>query len=81
MKAKYDGELIKITPRFRKALEELMAAECEMMALAEPNLAYCWTWGHCEIKDLASQNGLSFTFGGDGCDRLNRKRFSVTVPN
>jgi len=81
MHAKYDDETVRITPRFRKALEELMAAECEMMAKNDPKYADCWTWGHCEIADLCRMDGLRFTFGGDDCERSSRKRFSVTVAN
>ena len=65
MKAKYDTEEITITPRFKAALIELMKAECGMMAKNAPEYANCWTWGHCEIHDLAHTNGLQFQFGGD----------------
>lgn len=80
MNAKYDDTTIRITPRFRKALEELLAAECEMMAKNDPTHADCWTWGRCEIQDLSSERGLCFTFGGDE-DKPEGKRFAVTVAN
>lgn len=80
MNAKYDTETIKLTPRFIKALEELMAAECEMMAKAEPENAECWTWGKCEVGDLCKQKGLDFTYGGDE-DFEGGKRFRVLSAN
>lgn len=80
MKARYDDTEITLTPRFTKALEELMAAQCEMMAEAEPEYAHCWTWGRCEVADLCSTRGLRFTFGGDDDTKPAGPRFAVTVP-
>lgn len=62
---KYDTEEIKPTARFTEALKELMRAEMEMMQIAEPETADCWTWGICEVGDLASAKGLRFEFGGE----------------
>lgn len=64
--AKYDTEELKLTARFEEALKELMRAEMEMMRLHEPEDAECWTWGVCDIDDLASARGLRFEFGGEG---------------
>ena len=80
MKAQYDTEEIEITPRFKAALIELMKAECEMMAEHEPERAECWTWGHCEIGDLANSNGLRFQYGGDE-DKPKGARFQVYAEN
>ena len=41
---KYDTEEIKPTSRFIEALKELIRAEMEMMQIAEPETADCWTW-------------------------------------
>jgi len=65
MKIKYDQEEVELTARFENALIELMKAECEMMALAEPHMKRCWTWGRCTVGDLAYVKGLSFVYGGD----------------
>ena len=62
---KYDTEYIKPTGRFVEAIKELMRAEMEMMRNAEPEFDDCWTWGICEVGDLASAKGLQFTFGGE----------------
>lgn len=62
--ARYDTEELELTPRYVEALKELMRAEMEMMRLHEPDTADCWTWGICEVGDLASARGLSFEFGG-----------------
>lgn len=80
MKVKYDTTTITMTRRFRDALQELMAAQCEMMAKAQPDYANCWTWGECRVEDLARTNGLSFTFGGDDdFGRNHKQRFSVVA--
>ena len=63
--AKYDTEDLKITGRFIEALKELIWAELEMMRAHDPETADCWTWGICEITDIAMTNGLSFQFGGE----------------
>ncbi len=63
--AKYDTEEIELTPRFIEALQEVMIAELEMMGEQDHEDAECWTWGICEIGDLADGRGLSFQFGGD----------------
>lgn len=63
--AKYDTEEIELTPRFIEAIQELLEAELEMMQQQKQENAECWTWGVCEIGDLADSNGLSFEFGGD----------------
>lgn len=78
MNAKYDTTTVKVTPRFKRALKELMAAQCEMMAQAEPEYADCWTWGNCKIADLSSMRGLQFTFGGDD-DKPKGARFTVSA--
>ncbi len=65
MKVKYDEEELELTPRFYDALVEAMCAECEMMAKAKSHNADCWTWGRCEISDLAASNGIAFYFGGE----------------
>lgn len=80
MKAKYDTEEITITPRFKAAIIALMKAECEMMAKNDPENAECWTWGHCEIHDLATFRGLQFQFGGDE-DKPKGARFRVYSAN
>jgi len=80
MKAQYDTEEIKITPRFKAALIELMKAECEMLTLNEPDNADCWTWGICEVDDLSRSSGLQFTFGGDE-DKAAGARFKVIPAN
>ncbi len=51
---------IKLTPRFRAALEEVIRAELEMMQPSE-----LWKWGQVTIKDLASSVGLQWEFGAD----------------
>lgn len=65
MKAYYDREPIELTDEFVRALERLIEAQLEMMQKAEPELADCWAWGVCYVKDLAHQQGLSFQFGGE----------------
>ena len=77
MKATYDQRDIKVTPRFKNALIELMKAQCEMMAENEPDFAECWTWGRVEIGDIATYQGLSFEFGGDE-DKPKGHRFTVS---
>lgn len=62
--AKSDAEEIPLTPRFVAALKELMAAECEMMSLYSPESAPAWTWGRCQISDLAIEGGVVFNYGG-----------------
>ena len=62
---KYDTEEIKPTSRYVEAIKELMRAEMEMMKMAEPETADCWTWGICEVGDLATAKGLQFEFGGE----------------
>ena len=80
MKAQYDTEEIKITPRFKAALIELMKAKCEMMAINEPDNPYCWTWRICELGDPAKSCGLQFEFGGDE-NKLKGARFRVIPAN
>lgn len=63
--AKYDGEYLKLTERYKSALHELILAELEMVREHEPDNADCWTWGYCEVGDIARFNGLGFCFGGD----------------
>ena len=63
--AKYDTENLKLTPRFIEAVKELLRAELQMMKDHEPENAECWTWGICEIGDLANARGLQFEFGGE----------------
>lgn len=65
MRIRYDDIEVETTERFDKALIELAASECEMMRLAEPRNAHCWTWGRVIVGDLASTKGLEFEFGGD----------------
>lgn len=62
---KHDTVKIKPTQRFIHALKELMRAEMEMMREAEPEYADCWTWGVCEVGDLATAKGLQFEYGGE----------------
>lgn len=76
MKALYDTEEIKVTPRFKAALIELMKAQCEMMQENEPDMSECWTWGICEVGDIATARGLQFEFGGDE-DKPAGARFRV----
>ena len=45
--AKYDKDELKLTDRYKAALNELMAAELEMMREHEPDMADCWSWGIC----------------------------------
>lgn len=65
MKVKYDDVEICLTPRFIAALEELMLAELGMMQEQDKFSPECWTWGICEVGDLASLKALSFEFGGE----------------
>ena len=65
MKVKYDEKELELTPRFYDALVEVMRAECEMMTKVESHNADCWTWGRCEVSNLATANGLAFHFGGE----------------
>ncbi len=76
MKAKYDIETIKLTPRFIKAIKELMAAECETMQKNKIMDAEYWTCGRCLVNNLSSSNCLEFTYGGDE-DFEGKKRFKV----
>jgi hypothetical protein len=62
---KYDTEIVKPTERFELALKELMRAEMDLMINHEPDYKKCWTWGICEVGDIAGSNGLSFEFGGE----------------
>lgn len=78
MHAKWDDTTVKLTPRYKRAIEDLMAATCEMMREAEPRYAQYWTWGRCEVTNLARTDGLRFTYGGDA-DRPKGKRFAVTT--
>lgn len=78
MKTKYAGETITLTPRFIKALKELMKAECEIMAGVGPEHADLWTWGKCDVSDLGMSNYLSFHYGGDE-DRPPGPRWQVRV--
>lgn len=63
--AKYDTENLVLTERYKSALNELMAAELEMMREHEPDMADCWEWGVCHVGDLARKDGLEFTYGGN----------------
>ena len=76
MTAIYETEQIKITPRFKAALIELMKAECAMMVEHQPDSAELWTWGTCELGDLANNDGLRFYYGGDD-DKPKGDRFKV----
>lgn len=78
LRARFDDQLISLTPRFVGALIELMRAECAMMD-SLPGLAGRW-WGRCTIHDLADARGLEFQYG----DRASlpadgRDRFAVVV--
>ncbi|KKM19827.1 hypothetical protein LCGC14_1651700 [marine sediment metagenome] len=59
---KFDDTWTTITERFKNALIEVMRAECEMMEKYHPD---CWSWGRCEIIDLAHINGIHFNFGAN----------------
>ena len=63
--AKYDAKTLVLTDRYKNALHELMAAEIEMMRGYEPDSAECWTWGCCEVGDIADFKALGFFFGGE----------------
>lgn len=64
----FDDIPVKITQRYIDALIELMAAEIEMMKLADPDYADCWHWARCHVNNLAYEGALSFSFGGEEDD-------------
>ena len=64
MKIRYDTEEVQCTRRFVESLKEHMRVNMEMMKLHEPEFADCWSWGICEIDDMAT-NGLCFYYGGE----------------
>lgn len=69
---------IKLTPHFKRALIEVMRAECEMMIKVDPDLKDVWYWGRCMISDLTYAECLSFEFGDrDSQPRDGRGRFGV----
>jgi hypothetical protein len=76
MKITYDTTEIKLTPRFKRALIELMEAECEMMRKNFPEDEDDWTAGECRITDLSYNSGLGFTYYGDR-DRPKGRRFRI----
>ncbi len=60
---KYDEHKVEATKDFENALINLMKSQCEMMGqLGDPEY---WTWGRCEITELASASGIKFWYGGD----------------
>jgi abortive infection bacteriophage resistance protein len=73
---KYDTETVRPTSRFIEAIKELMRAEMELMILHEPENADCWTWGICEVGDLANIKGLAFEYGGEECKPKNFPEFT-----
>lgn len=63
MKAKFDEIQITLTPAYKKALIDLMKAECEMMSKNDIGGKELWYWGRCTINDLADSGGISFEYG------------------
>jgi hypothetical protein len=69
MKARYDDEIVALTPRYIAALEELARAEMEMMRSRDTAYADCWDWCKITIYDISCNGGIDFQFGGEA-DRL-----------
>ena len=65
IKGFYDGKIITITPAYIQALKNLIIEKLLMMREGDAEYADCWTWGECEVGDLASNVGLSFQYGGE----------------
>lgn len=61
----YDTEPLTLTHGYIAALENLMREEISMMRQHDPELSDCWTWGICEVGDLARMGDLDFEYGGD----------------
>ncbi len=64
MKVRYDDITIVLTERFKAALREVMASECDMMG-SRGRYSHCWTWGRATVLDLSTKGGIEFEFGGD----------------
>lgn len=59
----YGSETTQLTPRFVRALKELMAAECEMFSKLYPEDAEDWQGGVCRIGNMGSSSALEFEYG------------------
>jgi hypothetical protein len=73
----YDDDNIIITPRFERAIHELLRAEMDMMRNQITMNAECWTWGACRI----SNGRLIFSYGSneDKPTRMGTADTMITV--
>ena len=80
MKARFDETQITLTPAYKKALIDLMKAECEMMAKNDIDGNEYWYWGRCTIENLSAATGLSFEFGEKSdMPKDGKGRFAILV--
>ncbi len=75
-KARYGEIAITLSPDYKKAIIDLMKAECAMMGKIDG--ADVWYWGRCTISNLSRADCLVFEYGErDDMPNDEKGRFAI----